>query len=274
MLTNLALATMLVAPTGSGPVAALDSNTLLEPTVISLTGILDDLPKAASAVSIRTEDKLLLKATYFAPKKKSRGKAPAALLIHDEEHSREELEELASYLHRRGFAVLTLDLRGHGDSATDDLVFKKCDEKDKKRAWDLAGRDVAAAAEYLLDQDGVHTSNLSVIGFGAGASLAVRQADADENVRTLVLVEPELETYEYDLVKGVMKLEGLPTLVVSTKEGKDNAKKIQSEAHDAADGLEFVDLEEVRCKPDEMAGDKTTMKKAGGWLRDQAMPKR
>ena len=49
---------------------------------------------------------------------------------------------------------------------------------------------MAAAAKFLRTQKGVHTANLTVIGLGAGSSLALRHAQDDENVRSTVLLNP------------------------------------------------------------------------------------
>ncbi|MEL6904217.1 MAG: alpha/beta fold hydrolase [Planctomycetota bacterium] len=231
------------------------------------------LGEKPNAVSIKTDDKLLLKASYFAPRSKKK-QSPAALLLHDQGRTRTELDTLAAYLNKRGFAVLTLDLRGHGESANADADFEKADDKAKANLWNLAGRDVRAAAEFLTDQDGVHSTNLSIVGFGSAASLAVRRAVDDENVRAVVLVDPELETYEYDVQDGVNELGGLPTMVLTTKKGEDTAKGLRSAAHDANGGLEYVDVAVMKCAPDELLEDKKTRGRAGGWLRDQAMPKK
>lgn len=264
MLTTLALQVLALAPLPAAAPAAVPAT--CEAAVTPAGDV-------ATAVSIKTQDDLLLKASYYAPRKK-KGKAPAALLLHDEGGTREDLDAFATYLHKRGFAVLTIDIRGHGESATDDFDHEKADEKGRENLWNLAGRDVEAAAEYLAEQDGVHNTNLSVVGFGAAASLAVRRANTDENVRAVVLVEPELETYGYDLGDGVADLGGLPTMVVTTKDAEEKAEAIQTEAQDRNGGLEFVETIVFKGESKDLIGDKKTQGRTSGWLRDQAMPRK
>ena len=100
MLTSLVLAASaaIISPSASATTAS--------PVPVS------EVSDPSSAVSFKTKDKLILKGSYYAPKKsKSKSKAaPAALLIHDAGSDRSELESVAGYL-KRGFAVLVVDLR-------------------------------------------------------------------------------------------------------------------------------------------------------------------
>ncbi|MEM1452789.1 MAG: alpha/beta fold hydrolase [Planctomycetota bacterium] len=273
MLTSLALA---ATAAFAGPSAFAPS----VPTAAGTAAVYDNvpaptLPDAASAVSIETKDKQLLAGSFYEPKRrKGKSAAPAALLLHDAGASRDDLEEIAVYLHKKGFAVLTVDLRGHGGSATDAMSFEKSDEKGQNTLWGLATRDVDAASSFLLGKKGVHASNLSIIGVGAGAALAVRRAADDENVRSVVLIEPDPKAFGYNLAGGMADLGGLPTLVVSSKETRTVADRLQAAAHDGNGGLEYVDVTVVKSKADETLGDKRLKSSTAAWLREQVMPRK
>ena len=229
----------------------------------------------SNAVSFETKDRQLLSASYYEPKRrKSSPPAPAAMLIHDAGSSREELAEMSAYLHKKGFAVLSLDLRGHGSSATEDTNFEKADEKTRETLWAMSTRDVDAATKFLLGQNGVHATNLSIVGVGAGAALAVRRAAKDENVRALVLVDPATESFGYDVSEGVADLGGLPTLILAPKSTREVADGIQSSAHEANDGLEYVEVNALKNDSDKILEDKRLKSAASTWLRDQVMPKK
>lgn len=264
MLTSLVLAASaaIISPSASATT----------PSTVPVAAAVD----ASSAVSFKTKDKLILKGSYFAPKKsKSKSKAaPAALLIHDAGSDRSELESVAGYLQKRGFAVLVVDLRGHGESAEEDGTFEKASEEDQETMWSLSSRDINAAAEFLVDQEGVHSTNLSLVGFGAGASLAVRRAANDDNVRALVLVNPTRENFGYNLVNGVSELGGLPTLLMAPKDRRDDARRLQTAAHEENEGLEYVEISNLKSEAAEVLADKRLNASLGKWLRDQAMPKK
>lgn len=265
MLTSLALA---AAAAFAGPSASAPS---IVPVVDNVPA--SSLPDVASAVSFKTKDKQLLSGSYYAPKRrKGSSPAPAALLLHDAGESRDDLESVAVYLHKKGFAVLTVDLRGHGASATDEMDFEKADDKSRSTLWGLSTRDVDAAADFLLEQDGVHATNLSIVGVGAGGTLAVRRALDDENVRAVVLIEPEVNAFGYNLADGLADLGGLPTMILMPKSEKAVAARLQSAAHGANGGLEYVEVTSLKCKAGEALSDKRLRSASAAWLRKQAMP--
>lgn len=283
MLSNLALAAAALAAgaASAGPSAstppAFDSASLATPTsAISSATIGDAVPDNATAVSVTTKDGQLLSASYFQPKKskKSTAPSPAALLIHDATSSRGGFEELATYLQKKGFAVLTVDLRGHGDSETPECCFEKADEKGQQNLWSLSMRDVDAAADYLLGQDGIHSSNLTIFGVGAGAALAVRRANDDENVRAVVLIDPRPDAYGYNLANGIGELGGLPTAIATPKNSRDVAERLQEQAHKDNDGLAFVDIIKLKVKEGDPLKDSKLDTVTAAWVREKVMPKK
>ena len=183
MLSNLALAAAAIAAgaASAGPSASTSPAPLATAYVAAAPSASagDTVPDNASAVSFTTKDGQLLTGSLYMPKvsKKTTAPSPAALLIHDASKSRSDFQELASYLQKKGFAVLSMDLRGHGDSETAECCFERADDKGKENLWSLSARDVDAAVGFLLAQDNVHSSNLSIFGVGSGASLAVRHAN-------------------------------------------------------------------------------------------------
>ncbi len=279
MLSNLALVAAAIAAgtTSAGPSASTSPlPAAASSATVPIAAIGDAVPDNASAVSFTTRDGQLLSGSYFAPKvaKKTTAPSPAALLIHDAKRSRGDFEELASYLQKKGFAVLTMDLRGHGDSETPECCFDKSDEKGQENLWSLSARDVETAADFLLEQDGVHSSNLSIIGVGCGAALAVRRANDDENVRSVILVDPEPTAYGYNVATGVGELGGLPTLILTSKSKREAAERLQAQAHKDNDGLEFVEVQKLKTDNENPLDDSKLDTQAARWLREKVMPKK
>lgn len=268
MLTSLVLAAAAAttSPSASAPATALP----VAPPVAATSS------DEAAVVSFTTKDKFVLKGTYFPAKvsKKSKEAAPAALLIHDAHGDRGQLTEVAESLQKRGFAVLVMDLRGHGESVTDDANFEKASDDQRATMWSLASRDVDAAVDYLLDQDGVHSSNLSLVAFGSGSSLALRRATSDDNVRAVALVNPTEETYGYNIVNGLAALGGLPTLVLAPADRKDEARRLQDAAHKENKGFEYVDVKPLKSDSADVLTDKKLSSSLTTFLREQVMPKK
>ncbi len=226
----------------------------------------------AEGVEIKTRDGVTLHASYFSPRKKT-NLAPAAILVHDTGGDRGHLMDLGQRLWKAGFAVLALDLRGHGHSATKDLAWKRLDADGQKRLWALAVRDLEAASAWLRDQKDVHATNLNVVGHRAGCALATRHASRDENVRSVALLEPRPKELGIDVAGDLLDLGGLPTYIVSSKDKRQVAEGMIDEAHQAT-GSPYIDLMICSSKKEEHAPDKKTQSGVVKWMKDKAFPKR
>lgn len=232
------------------------------------------LPGAPESVSVQTKDKLSLSATYWAPKP---GKiAPGAILVHQAGSDRSTLDSYGARLSRVGFAVLSIDLRGHGESVTEELDWTKLDGEGHERLWAFATRDLEAAAEYLRGQKDVHSSSFVLVGHRSGATLVTRHAVEDENVRALALLDPpteEKEMYGFKLQKDIEALGGLPTFLSVSRDARPNAEAIIEAGH-SANGLSFIQLSVLKGKDSDVLSDKKEAAEVTKWLKDQAFPKR
>jgi alpha-beta hydrolase superfamily lysophospholipase len=134
---------------------------------------------AATSVSIRADDGVLLSATWQPPSQP----APAVLLVHSFLRSHADWDPVAGRLHDAGFGVLALDLRGHGRSggSISPDVFQPF------------VRDVKAALAWLEKQPLVLAAHLGIGGLSLGATLAVVAAGADPAVRSVALISPAAE---------------------------------------------------------------------------------
>ena len=107
------------------------------------------------------------------------GSDRALVLVHGMDSSRsDELDghfpELAAALVRRGFNVLMVDLRGHGQSDAARFSFGP-DE----------GRDVQGAADFLETQ-GFHAGRIGVLGVSLGAAAGIYATAGDPDIAALV----------------------------------------------------------------------------------------
>ena len=218
----------------------------------------------AEDVRIETKDGLKLGAAYYAAQK-SNGRAPAVLLAHAPGSERTSVEPLARTLSKRGFAVLSLDLRGHGASAAGE-AWEELDRAGRERLWTYAQRDLNAAAGYLRGRRDVHTTNLTVVGVGSGCSLALRHASEDENARAVVLLAPSEDQLGFNLVDEVQRCGGLPTMVISPRDGRARAKRLVEGLQ--SDGFLEIELTVLRTGEAEYLTDKKMPDKVVSYLRD------
>ncbi len=224
-------------------------------------------------VEIVTKDDLKLAGTFYEPKKSGQ-LSPAALLVHDAGGNRMEMDYVAERLQKSGFFVLTFDLRGHGQSAAPDKSWVQLDEAGRQSLWAFAPRDVEAAANWLLEQDGVHKTNLSLVGFGSGCALAVRHASRDENVRCVGLMDPKPKELGFDVASDILEIEGTPTFVVTNKGLRSTTERMAQEANAVTEPYPYVEV--VFCSPkiERSIEDKKAASKMVKWLRDTVIPKK
>ncbi|HXW01325.1 MAG TPA: alpha/beta fold hydrolase, partial [Anaerolineae bacterium] len=112
----------------------------------------------------------------------------ALILIHGRNVSRTqnfdgEFAEFGAAMQRRGFAVLTIDLRGHGQSADARCTFGLTER-----------RDVIGAFNWLK-QRGYQPNKIAILGVSLGAAAAVGAAADDPEIGVLVLDSGFAEIY-------------------------------------------------------------------------------
>lgn len=141
------------------------------------------------AVVFRTADGWTIHGTWM------QGTAPlTVVLAHQLGANRSEWEPLVAEL-RRGSAppnVLTIDLRGHGEStlSSTGLTVRWPAFENVPTRWEAMQNDVAAAVAYVRSRRG--DASVVLVGSSIGATAVVRHAASDPLVRGLVLLSPGL----------------------------------------------------------------------------------
>lgn len=270
MLLTLICTAALAAPLQTAPASATPASAQRGgATAQAAAGATDE----SEQVELKTSDGLTLRGSFYAARGGARGqRVPAALLVHDAGSNQAALAPLAQRLQKQGMAVLAIDLRGHGASAGAGQAWKSLDADAQQRQWALSTRDVEAAARWLSTRPEVHASSLNVIGLRAGCTLVVRHATRDENVRSLVLIEPEAEQLGFDLRGDLKGLEGVPTLISAAKERKQHAIEIAGPG--ASEGRGSVEISIARIVQDGPLDDKKGVADLAKWVQDKASPKR
>ena len=137
-------------------------------------------PVAAQSkdVDLTSADGTSLKATYMSPGQPG----PAMLLVHQCNMDRTSWNGIAAQLVDAGVHVLTLDLRGFGDSGGPPLG-----EIGFQTFMQHAPGDVDVAFDYLVAQEGVDAERVGAGGASCGAMLTADLA-ARRDVEALMLL--------------------------------------------------------------------------------------
>jgi pimeloyl-ACP methyl ester carboxylesterase len=183
---------------------------------------LGQTPPPPEVVSLRTRDGVQLEISYY-PSTRPKGSLQAkqvapVVLLHDYKETRNVFASLAGRLqapgenepNRPSFAVVTVDLRGHGDSAKQlrpdgSQVDLDAARLNKNGLLAMASLDMEAVRGFLVvknDAGELNLNKLCLLGAGMGANVATNWAAQDwaapplaigkqgQDVKALVLVSP------------------------------------------------------------------------------------
>jgi len=153
-------------------------------------------------VDLAAPDGVVLKATFFAAARPG----PGALLFHQSNRTRKDWDHVARQLAAAGIHVLTLDMRGHGETggATNP------NREERERLW--LG-DLDTAFEFLSSQPGVRRDVIGLAGAGVmGVEDAVEAARRHPaQVKSLALLSGETSQ---DGLRFLKEASQLPELFV------------------------------------------------------------
>lgn len=143
----------------------------------------------AKTVKFTTADGVEIVADFYAPKTDT--PAPTVILLHMYRSSRAAWKPLIPHLHDAGFAVLALDLRGHGGSVNprSERLAQRAVDRDPGLFNAMHG-DVFAAYEFLSKQPQCDLSRLALVGASVGCSVALDYARQDRSVDAVVCLSP------------------------------------------------------------------------------------
>jgi dienelactone hydrolase len=185
--------------------------------------------------------------TYASPAADTRKRrAPMAILLHDAGQDRSSFDLLVPVLHRAGFAVLTIDLRGHGDSVEPALLRLKARaaEHDPK-LYRAMVNDVEAAYRWLARRPEADPARFVLVGAGLGGSVALDYAVRDRSVDGVILLTPKTEDPGLNTIALARKYTGRKLLLIATPEDRTAADAL----HALAPGSEIKVMSARAAEP-------------------------
>ena len=149
-------------------------------------------PALAPATEIRltTSDQVEIAASYW---KADDSTAPAILLLHGNGGNRRDMLDMATWLAGEGYSVLSIDMRGHGQSSPQSKSFGY-----------LEARDAHAALAWLRQQH--PASKLGAIGFslGGAASVLGDRGPLDVDALVMMSVYPDIRTAIFNRIEAAV----------------------------------------------------------------------
>ena len=117
---------------------------------------------------------------------------PAVLLLHGYGEDRSAWKEFSKELLNRGWAVMALDLRGHGESRSKNGRPIQAAPDWRTNAHEFPV-DLDPALDWLKSRPRINNNKIVVIGFDVGANLALIASGRFQEVRTAVAIKPNFD---------------------------------------------------------------------------------
>ena len=229
--------------------------------------------------TLETKDGVKLAITYYPSASKEH--ALPVVILHDHQDSRVAYDSIARQLQQpqgedgESFAVVTVDLRGHGGSTKQKLRDGTTRELDaaklKKSDFEaMVGYDMEAVRTFLVgknDKGEINLNELSIVGVGLGASVGTIWASRDwavppltvgkqgQDVKALVLVSPRWKNKGL-LIQQALRQPGVQREVALLMiYGRDNSK-VRSDVRRIKKQVEkyHPESESSAGKPNDLAG--------------------
>jgi len=144
-----------------------------------------------TSIEIQTTDFVQLKGGFELPKAVP-APIPAVLLLHGYGEDRRAWDRFRTQLLAQGWAVLALDLRGHGESKTKNRRPIEALPEWRSSPHDFA-QDIDPALDWMKRQPRVDSKKIVIIGYDIGANLALMSSGKYPEVRTIVAIKPVLD---------------------------------------------------------------------------------
>jgi len=191
-----------------------------------MTGSPEPVPQVQK-VKFATEDGIELHAGYTPAEAQESEKAPIAILLHMYKQDRSTYDPLIPHLHQAGFAVLAIDMRGHGQSVGPPAMrlAERVAERDPRLFRDVV-KDVAAAYLWLAGQANVDPARLVLVGASVGCSVALDYAARDRSVDGVVCLTPGTGYLGIDSIRDAKKYGSRPLLLVASEQEREAAVEL------------------------------------------------
>lgn len=143
-----------------------------------------EVDEISKEIKLKTEDGFAIMGSFYEVDSNS-----GVILLHMLNRNRNDWNDLSGKLQKEGYNVLSIDLRGHGQSTDKDgrvVNWQTFSAND----FNNMVLDVKATKQFL-ESKGI--GNVSIVGASIGANIAVSYAAEDSEIRTVILLSPGLD---------------------------------------------------------------------------------
>lgn len=182
-------------------------------------------------LTVITSDGFSLKADLVYPKIKNKKDYETVVLLHSHGTNSGWWGGIPTTLLENGYAVLTIDLRGHGASVYNSKLVKVSWKSLTNNAYKKYPNDVMQVINYIRDEyPKMHFfDKWAIIGSDIGGSAGVIAADKlDIKPKTIVLLSPVVQTRGLYIPVSIAQLNDVDFLSISSV---DDASALEAEKY-------------------------------------------
>ena len=219
---------------------ALSPDEVIELYILESEGMLTEAPEVephtpvlvSETVTISSVDDLEIVAT-FSTDAASPAQQPGVLLLHMLNSRRDAWDPLVPALQEAGYAVLAVDMRGHGETGG-------------SQDWEMADLDMDVLLSWLGNQPGVDETRLATIGGSIGANMALRAAsdwqpdDPEREVGAVVMLSGGLDYRGVTTADALAEVGERPVLIVAAEGDSYAANSARALYEQAPDGNQLI----------------------------------
>lgn len=189
-------------------------------------------------ISAQASDGFNLKATFSYPKVKGQKEFQTVVLLHSLGYNSQWWGTLPDELLNKGYAVLAIDLRGHGKSVYTAKLAKVSWKSMKNAAYMKYPDDVIKVIDTVKNDNPkkVFFNNWAIVGSDIGASAGVLAADKlSKKPKTIVMISPVVKAKGLYIPVSIAQLDNVDFLSIigtedtSSKEAEAYLKKFAQE---------------------------------------------
>ncbi len=168
-------------------------------------------------IKVVTKDGFSVCATLQYPKVKGKIDYSTVVLLHSLGYSSEWWETLPQDLLNDGYAVLTIDLRGHGKSVYNSKLARVSWKSLTKKGYSRYPQDVISVLEYVKNENKrTFFNNWAIIGSDVGASAGIIAANKlSYKPKTIIMLSPVINAKGLYIPVHFAELEGIDVLSIS-----------------------------------------------------------
>ena len=172
-----------------------------------------------------TTDTTTLSADLYVPADTGRTTFPLVILLHMMNHDRASYRELVPLLLSRKWAVLNVDLRGHGKSNVVRGAKRTPEQLLESDFPRMPGDLNVLVAESLKRSAQIDTQRVAIVGASIGSSVAVFYGAEHPTAKAIVLLSPGLNYRNMELRPRLMLYGRRPILMLV---GKKDQRSFES----------------------------------------------